>query len=344
MVDLISVYYSYRLEQDDNLPKLPPGHRAISAVAVTYTLTNHDYLKTAAHGFTYRMLIGTMKSPSYNKEMKEYDKEKMSPVNFTRQAVFLGQNHNRTKGYNLPGILILLHHTFINRSETRKLLLKKYKPECLSAGLAFTTVRAASILAGEIHPVPDPISIMAHISCCSLIFRRWSVHVYSSLHRTDDELEATCYLESEVKGRTGMSVQYNLCNVAKVYKSSWTDESLLTKLKVSCYGFLLPSVEVGDGTPMPFNPFHEVKEALRNQGFYPSVKVLSELLPPKSEPADSSATSGHVEETSTELLDELLEELVDTEVEESDEERSVAGSLSGNESDGKGEEGSNGDE
>lgn len=50
LIDLISVYYT--LEQNNSFPTLPPGHRAIAAVGVTYTLINTDYLKTASYGLT----------------------------------------------------------------------------------------------------------------------------------------------------------------------------------------------------------------------------------------------------------------------------------------------------
>lgn len=50
IVDLVAVYYT--LEQDNHLPDLPTGHRAISAVAVPYTIVNHDYLRMAGYGLT----------------------------------------------------------------------------------------------------------------------------------------------------------------------------------------------------------------------------------------------------------------------------------------------------
>ena len=66
IVDLVSVYK--RIEQNDKFPLLPDGHRAISALAVTYTLVNDDYLRLASHGLGYKNIVDTMKSISYKKE------------------------------------------------------------------------------------------------------------------------------------------------------------------------------------------------------------------------------------------------------------------------------------
>ena len=98
ILDLVSIYYS--LENDKSLPVLPPGHRAISAVAVAYTLTNNDYMRMAGHGFTPRMLIATMKSRTYKAEVGRpgLAAEDISPINFTRTAVFMDETYGAT-GY-----------------------------------------------------------------------------------------------------------------------------------------------------------------------------------------------------------------------------------------------------
>mmetsp|Transcript_1555 Transcript_1555/g.2855 ORF Transcript_1555/g.2855 Transcript_1555/m.2855 type:complete len:99 (+) Transcript_1555:135-431(+) len=48
---------------------------------------------------------------------------------------------------------------------------------------------------------------------------------------------------------------------------------------------------MGMHTPMPFNPLHEVRIALGENGFYPSVKVHRELLPSLREPSKNSNSS-----------------------------------------------------
>ena len=67
LVDLVAVYYS--LEQDDTLPKLPDGHRAILTVAGTFSLVNHDYLRMSAYGgLTYSRLMHTSNEVSILQE------------------------------------------------------------------------------------------------------------------------------------------------------------------------------------------------------------------------------------------------------------------------------------
>ncbi len=243
----------------------PPGHRAISVAAVIYTILNHDYLRMASYGLTYSKLIGAMKSESYKKEVKKYVNapEKMSPINLWRQVVFKGSNHiNKEQGYNLHGVLLLLHHAFINRPAPNQILQKMYSVQELGDGLLYNIVRAAAIIAGKLHPLPDPTALLAHLSCANIIFRRWSVHLYSNRMRTDDELERTRYMESEVKGQRMISIRYDLCDVAESYRT-WTDEYLLKKLRLSCYGYLLPNARDQVMFSVPFNPIKEVKATLK---------------------------------------------------------------------------------
>ena len=117
MIDLVAVYYS--LESDDSLPKLPEGHRAISSVAALYTIVNHDYLKVAG-GLTYSKLISTLKSSSYHDEIGKCEAKKVSPVRFSRRAGFRDQNTDGDDGFNLRGIVLLLHHAFINRETNQE--------------------------------------------------------------------------------------------------------------------------------------------------------------------------------------------------------------------------------
>ena len=60
---------------------------------------------------------------------------------------------------------------FINRPATKKVLLLKYaKPGQLGDGsVSYNAVRAASILAGEIQPMPD---LLAHLGCSKAILNR----------------------------------------------------------------------------------------------------------------------------------------------------------------------------
>ena len=221
MVDLFAVYY--RLEQDESLPVLPRGHRAISAVSAIYTATNNDYIKMASHGLTYKHLAKTLRSRSYKDAVKEHLPLDVSPVKFSQKAVLMGQHHSSDTGYNLLGMLLLLHHAFINRPATKKVLMLMYKnaAELSDGSLSYDTVRAAAMLAGELLPVPDPIALMAHLSCANLILRRWGVQPYNTDHHTDKELRRTCYTERMVKGQTVMAIQYDLCgDLAKGFRSS----------------------------------------------------------------------------------------------------------------------------
>jgi hypothetical protein len=315
MVDLLAVYYT--LEDDNTMPALPPGHRAISSVAVVYTLSNNDYLKLASHGVTATQLIQALRSPSYKCEVKDKVLEKISPINLTRQAVFMDQNHNIHKGYHLPGILILLAHAFINRSRTKKFLSAKY-----------------AILAEELQPVPDPIALLAHLSCANLLFRRWTVHVYGRSTRTDDELGNTCYREKQVKGRTVMYIDYNLREVvAKGLRwSSLMDENLIRELKTRCYGSLLPkNIALGVDVAMPFSPLVAIKLALDNRGLYPVVKVPRELLPDLAAADMDESNDDDIEE----LVHGVHDDLVDSGDEDSggDDEESIVGLLTDDESD-----------
>jgi hypothetical protein len=296
LIDLIAVYYS--LEQDNTLPELPCGHRAISALSVTYTLVNHDYLGMAANsGVTYRSVIAAMKSESYKKEASKYTVNQRSPVNLTRKAVFAGQNHTGEKGYNLSGVLLLMHHVFINRPATKKILLKRYEPSELGDCIKYDVVRAAALLAGEMHPLPDPVALLLYLSCANLAFRRWGVHVYSKTIRTDDELKSTPYNITVEKGERVMSIQFDLCGVAPT-RNALDDRSLHTKLKQSCYGALLPTSESCELIPMPFNPFIETRNAIVGGcGYYPTVKVSAEHLP-------QGVTQSDTTEQATQLLEE----------------------------------------
>ena len=361
VLDLIAVYYS--LEQDKDLPELPHGHRAISAVAVTYTLSNHDYLSWAACGLTYSKLIKSMKSPAYKKEVDQYArKADVSPISLTPQTVFINQSYNTQGGYNLPGILLLLNHAFINRPLTRKFLLmkdpstkqSKYTTADLSKGLPFDVVRAAAILAGELHPVPDPISLLSYLSCANIIFRRWTIKVYDSGISTNDELRTSCYRQSEVRGQTEMSVDYDLSTFADTHRQQSLDvPSLARALRTSQYGNILPAnMDVFDRVKLPFDPVEEIQMALSHRGYYPSITVSSASLPslpvPTTAPsvptphttADQSAPATHPptepsdsEDDPEELLAQLQddgEEFVDP---DSEYEPSIAGSLSDDESD-----------
>ena len=287
MVDLIAVYYS--LEQEDSLPKLPPGHRAILTVAGTYSFINHDYLCMASHGgLTYSKFIQAIKSVSYKDELRRLgnDLETISPIKLKRRATFMNQKHNSETGLNLLGMVLLIHHAFINRTATKKVLRKRYEAKDLSNGLSYNVVRASSILAGELQPVPDPPSLLAYLSCANLIFRRWTVNPYSN-SRTDDELKLTSYREDDVKGNKVMSIDFDLCGmVEKGHRQSLNDRTLIAKMNQR-YGALLQHNQQ-TGTALPFIPIVEVKTALNNQGFYPSLKVMGGDLPtpqPLPEPA-----------------------------------------------------------
>jgi len=211
--------------------------------------------------------------------VREYAPIAISPIKLTRQAVIMGVNHNAYKGLNLPGIIILLHHAFINRSATKKILLNRYTPEELSDSLPYDVVRASAILAGELHPLPDPVALLCHLSCANLLFRRWTVHLNSSTIQTDDELEASCYSIDEIKGEKVVSIKYDLHDLLATTRNALNDESLLRCVKQSYYGYLLPTIDSCKNAPMPFNPFNEIKRTTAFHGFYPLVKVPKNLLP-----------------------------------------------------------------
>ena len=75
-----------------------------------------------------------------------------------------------------------------------------------------------------------------------------------------------------------MSIEFNLCEmVERGHRQSLDENSLIRKLKQR-YGNLLQGLRSIDAV-LPFKPLEEVKTALNNQGFYPSVKVMSGALP-----------------------------------------------------------------
>ena len=141
-------------------------------------------------------------------------------------------------------------------------------------------VRAAAILARELQPLPDPVALIAHLSCANLILRRWFVHLYAGIS-TDDELKASCYRESIKKGRTIMFIEYDLCELAKERQSRLSGDNLMRELTTRYYGNLLPDA------PMPFThifePIDVIKDTLKNGGICPRAKVLQYLLPEKTE-------------------------------------------------------------
>lgn len=139
MVGLVSVYYN--LEQDDSLPVLPKGHRAMSVVAVTYTLLKNDYTRVATYGLTY--------------------------------------SKSRDKGFNLPGILMLLHRAFMSRPATNKVLLKQYTKDDLSISMPYNIVRAAAILGEEVRARPSCAHgsfVLCKFILSEMEFQNWERH------------------------------------------------------------------------------------------------------------------------------------------------------------------------
>mmetsp|Transcript_16202 Transcript_16202/g.34204 ORF Transcript_16202/g.34204 Transcript_16202/m.34204 type:complete len:130 (+) Transcript_16202:2645-3034(+) len=119
------------------------------------------------------------------------------------------------------------------------------------------------------QPLPDPVALMAHLSCANLIFRRWSVHMYNANIRTDDEIESTCY--------TSSGLEYI--------------------------------------APMPFDIVKEVRDTLKNEGFYPSVKVSGEMLPVpavRKEVAEESEAECNQGDGNNEDMDECMDEEMTT--------------------------------
>jgi hypothetical protein len=197
----------------------------------------------AAHGLTYTMLSKIMRSDSYKREAKQYDMNVRSPVHLSDGAVFMDERPTVKAGYNLPGVLLLIHHAFINRSKTRARLVTMHGEAGLSSGLSYNTVRGTAILAEELHPLPDPIALLAYLSCANLIFRRWTMHLYDPRQRTEDELGATCYTINENRGEKNISIQYDLCYLTGRRMLSLSDASLIRELQQSCYGNLLPVIQ-----------------------------------------------------------------------------------------------------
>ena len=72
---------------------------------------------------------------------------------------------------------------------------------------------------------------------------------------------------------------------------------------------------------LPFNPLNEIQNALKHQGFYPTIKVLGESLPALPEPMLCPPDQVDKEESS----DDEDEDWVDVEDEDagSDDERSI---------------------
>jgi hypothetical protein len=262
----------------------------------------------------------------------------------------MDNNHDCNQGFNLRGILLLLHHAFINRPPTKKILLQKYKKDGkskeLQGGIGYHIVRAAAILAGEMQPIPDPISLLAHLSCANLIFRRWTMHPYNSRNRKiDQELEGSCYVENTVKGRKEMSIQYDLCDLAdEKRQTSMSGDGLLRKLTTSYYGNLLHDIPSDIDSPIPFSPINEINVTLECRGFYPPLKVLADSLPAlptatsdgrfdTSQPTNTTdgADLANDAEESGDDIDELYHHLHDPDHKESDDDTSTTDSLSGDE-------------
>ena len=117
-----------------------------------------------------------------------------------------------------------------------------------------------------------------------------------------------------------ISVTYDLCDLAKTYRSTWTGNTLLTKLRLSCYGQLLPNIQQEVAILMPFNPLEEVKSALTNEGYYPTVRVSKDLLPTPPTRASSSSDDAVVLDDAGEVAGQSDDDV--------NEERSITGALS----------------
>ena len=289
VVDLISLYYS--LEQNDKFAELPRGHRALTVVTVAYVLVNHDYLHMGPEGLKYKNIISVLKSRAYKQDVVRYGATESSPLKI-RDYTFVGNNHqDEESGLNLPGVLMLLHHAFINRPKTRKLLLQRYSSSELGVAIPYNVVRAVAALAGELQPVPDPISLLARLSCANFVLRQWTCFVYQEniipKPQSSDELKGTCYVMTTSKGRRRINVDYALTDIAsRRCRNKRTREQLRTLLRDRKYGALFDKKRLETNVTMPFNPLDEVDLALNADGLYPSMKVASNLLP---QPINDSA-------------------------------------------------------
>ena len=88
-----------------------------------------------------------------------------------------------------------------------------------------------------------------------------------------------------MKGKKVVSIEYSLYNIGKKYREKIDDdEQIVSKVKDKCYGGLLPSADVGNSIVIPFNPIEEIRTALINGGYYPTIKVKAEMLPPPPPP------------------------------------------------------------
>lgn len=118
------------------------------------------------------------------------------------------------------------------------------------------------------------------------------MHLYDPRQQTEDELGATRYTINENRGEKSTSIQCDLCYLTGRRMLSLSDASLIRELQQSCYGNLLPAT-FETNNPMPFNPIHEIKEALKREGYSPRVKVPANLLPPLPKKDAKKSTSAN---------------------------------------------------
>jgi hypothetical protein len=219
-----------------------------------------------------------------------------SPVVVDAIKFDLNEDNSENKsGYNLPGMLLLWGIMMLNRKNTRRFLRRRYSNSDLlnffPNKVAYNTIRAASILSGELAPAPDAVSVMARISCAECVFHQWNVSVYQGqitpIPGSDEELQHTAYdIPARPTPQRPCSVEYDLASLWSRLVTKMDDCHLVDFLKKNRYGILFDQLDVSEY--WLFDPLEEAKKALagHNNGFYPSIEVTGELLIPSFEAVD----------------------------------------------------------
>jgi len=301
-IDPVALYYC--LEQNNDLGPLPPGHRAASATCAAYALINNDY--NGIDGLGYTDFFSALKSKelrriieTYGPGQDTYSPVILDPVGFTPEA----DNTNNKSGLNLCGILAVFGVMMVQRKNTRRLLGRIYSPSDTASffpsTVPYDVVRGASLLACEPALAPDPIAILARLSCCNFVLKQWMFSPYvdeivPALGK--EELAQTAYdIPSKLGRGKECLVDYSLVSLAKKLKGAKGDVELVRSyLERNRYGSLFTREQLVGDEKWLFLPLEEVMKAIGENGLSPSVKVSSDLLLPTFQASSMAELGGFI--------------------------------------------------
>mmetsp|Transcript_29282 Transcript_29282/g.33629 ORF Transcript_29282/g.33629 Transcript_29282/m.33629 type:complete len:659 (+) Transcript_29282:2-1978(+) len=297
-LDIIALYY--RLEDCLKLSHLPPGHKAVSVTSANYCFSNNDYL--ASYGEScYENFINVLTSDDYKRCVSKYNPEDCSPMILT-PVIFDDDSSDNTlqqSSLNLCGIIIVFLLNMSRRTHTSA-QLRRYFPDKAQMfdqffqgekmSDTYGIVRAAAILAGEEHQLPDPIALLSRIACANRVFQQMTVNVYQNVVTPQvghGELDNTPYIipnDAELTN-TSCSIDYGISSLQttklKLYvKKYGFDENVQVQFKNNLYGSIIDIQQLEGKKPWMFDVADVIINTIMNNGITPTDRIKgADIIP-----------------------------------------------------------------